>query len=68
MNDLIDQLSVSPPQKFEGFDIPKEDMRTFIATIKEQSVVFDPQAEAMLKNYLTATKIIRKGRKIIQDF
>jgi hypothetical protein len=37
-------------------------MRAFIAIIKEQTIKFDPQAEVMLKNYLTATKTIRKSK------
>lgn len=62
VNDLIDQLTVNPPEKFNGFDIPKEDMRAYLTVVKEQSTTFDIQAELMLKNYFTATKTIRKSR------
>lgn len=64
VNDLIDHLSINPPEKFDGFDIPRDDMRAFITVIKEQSAIFETQAEVMLKSYLTATKTIRKSKKI----
>lgn len=62
VHDLIDQLSVNAPKKLLGFHIPKEDMRDFLAVVKKQSTVFDPQAEIMLKRYFTATKTIRKSK------
>lgn len=70
--DLIDQLSENPPEKFKGFNIPKEDMRAFLTIVKEQIVTFDPQADIMLKNYFVATTTIRKSKHLfygtVQNF
>lgn len=39
-----------------------EDMRAYIAAVKQLTTNFEPQAETMLKNYLAATKVIRKSK------
>lgn len=64
--DLLNQLSECPKEKFNGFKISEQDMKTFVSNVRYQEMTFDQDAETMLKKYYSATKTIRKRKKIIK--
>lgn len=60
IDDLINQNDNS-----DGFHIPDDEMRDYLRHVAKQHVTMDPDspADLMLKNYFTATRIIRQSKK-----
>ena len=45
----------------EKFKIPEEDMIEFLKIVSKQQVEMEPEADEMLRDYFTATRMIRES-------
>ena len=61
INDLLEQVSIDPPERANNFKISEQDFQAYIECARELKVNFDSHAEIMLRNYFIATKTIRRG-------
>lgn len=49
------------PSENEKFKIPEEDLIEFLKIVSKQQVKMEPEADEMLRNYFTATRMIRES-------
>lgn len=58
--EIIDSL-LDGTDNYENFHIPDHEMRDFLKYVAKQQVMMDQEAEEMLNDYYTATRMIRQG-------
>ena len=58
LDDLINQTDHS-----DDFHIPDDEMRDYLRHVAKQQVTMDLEADTMLKQYFTATRIIRQSEE-----
>lgn len=51
----------------EKFTVPEEDMIEFLRIVSKRQVVMEPEADEMLRDYFTATRMIRESETIAHD-
>lgn len=62
IDDLLDQASSEPTDRFDSFHISEEDMSQYLRWVAQQQSEMEESAATLLRNYFTATTKIRPSQ------